>query len=215
MPIIFEVHYTDGTSADFYTDENWKEATGPIVFNNIYGGDTYDARYELGNWNTVGYNDAKWGSVKVTSPQVKKISTSQIPPIKKLKEFEPQKVFKAPDGNWIVDFGQNIAGWVKLNVKGKEGQLIEITTTEALLTNGKDIFPGSTGGGANGMPQIYKYICKGSDLESWEPKFSYHGFRYAKINGISTQIKRTYFYIEILLIFHYLNNKLLYIGDFN
>lgn len=184
---LVKLNYTDGTSSDFYTDENWKEATGPIVFNNIYGGDTYDARYELGNWNTVGYNDAKWGSVKVTSPQVKKISTSQIPPIKKLKEFEPQKVFKAPDGNWIVDFGQNIAGWVKLNVQGKEGQLIEITTTEALLINGKDIFPGSTGGGANGMPQIYKYICKGSDLESWEPKFSYHGFRYAKINGISTK----------------------------
>ncbi|WP_298495882.1 alpha-L-rhamnosidase [uncultured Algibacter sp.] len=177
--------YKDGTSSDFYTDENWKEATGPIVFNNIYGGDTYDARYELGNWNTVGYNDAKWGNAKVASPQVKKISASQIPPIKKLKEFEPQKVFKAPDGNWIVDFGQNIAGWVKLNVQGKEGQLIEITTTEALLTNGKDIFPGSTGGGANGMAQIYKYICKGDGIESWEPKFSYHGFRYAKINGVS------------------------------
>ena len=182
---LVKLNYTDGTSADFYTDENWKEATGPIVFNNIYGGDTYDARYELGNWNTVGYNDAKWGNAKVTSPDVKKISASQIPPIKKLKEFEPQKVFKGSDGNWIVDFGQNIAGWVKLNVKEKEGQLIEIVTTEALLTNGKDIFKGSTGGGANGMAQIYKYICKGDDLESWEPKFSYHGFRYAKITGIS------------------------------
>ncbi|WP_298551340.1 alpha-L-rhamnosidase [uncultured Algibacter sp.] len=184
---LVKLNYKDGTSADFYTDENWKEATGPIVFNNIYGGDTYDARYELGNWNTVGYNDAKWGNAKVASPQVKKISASQIPPIKKLKEFEPQKVFKAPDGNWIVDFGQNIAGWVKLSVQGNEGQLIEITTTEALLTNGKDIFPGSTGGGANGMAQIYKYICKGDGVESWEPKFSYHGFRYAKIKGVSTK----------------------------
>ncbi|WP_282122038.1 alpha-L-rhamnosidase [Algibacter mikhailovii] len=182
---LVKLNYTDGTSADFYTDENWKEATGPIVFNNIYGGDTYDARYELGGWNTVGYNDANWGNAKVVSPQVKKISASQIPPIKKLQEFEPQQVFKAPDGNWIVDFGQNIAGWVKLNVQEKEGQLIEVTTTEALLTNGKDIFQGSTGGGANGMAQIYKYICKGDGIESWEPKFSYHGFRYAKIEGIS------------------------------
>ncbi|WP_282135207.1 alpha-L-rhamnosidase [Seonamhaeicola maritimus] len=184
---LVKLSYTDGTSTDFYTDENWKEATGPIVFNNIYGGDTYDARYELGDWNAVGYNDAKWGNAKVASPQVKKISASQIPPIKKLKEFEPQKVFKGADGEWIVDFGQNIAGWVKLNVKEKEGQLIEIITTEALLTDGSDVFQGSTGGGANGMAQIYKYICKGDGVEFWEPKFSYHGFRYAKINGISTK----------------------------
>ncbi|WP_299062778.1 alpha-L-rhamnosidase [uncultured Polaribacter sp.] len=185
VKMLVKVNYTDGSSTDFYTDENWKEATGPIVFNNIYGGDTYDANFELGNWNTVDFNDDKWGNTKVASPKVKKISASQIPAIKKLKEFEPQKVFKAPDGNWIVDFGQNIAGWVKINVKEKKNQLIEIITTEALLTNGKDIFQGSTGGGANGMAQVYKYICKGNDLESWEPKFSYHGFRYAKIKGIS------------------------------
>ena len=182
---LVKLNYTDGTSVDFYTNENWKEATGPIVFNNIYGGDTYDARYELGKWNTVGYNDAKWGQAKVVHPEIKKISASQIPPIKKLKTFEPQKVFKGADGQWIVDFGQNIAGWVTLNVEGKKGQLIEVVTTEALLTNGKDIFKGSTGGGANGMTQVYKYICKGEGVESWEPKFSYHGFRYAKITGIS------------------------------
>ena len=185
VKLLVKVNYTDGTSKDFYTDENWKETTGPIVFNNIYGGDTYDARYELGTWTKVGYDDTKWGNAKVTRPKVKKISASQIPPIKKLQEFEPQRVFKGTDGNWIVDFGQNIAGWVKINVQEKEGQLIEIVTTEALLTNGKDIFKGSTGGGANGMPQIYKYICKGNALESWEPKFSYHGFRYAKIKGVS------------------------------
>ncbi len=187
VKLLVKLQYNDGTEADFYTDETWKEATGPIVFNNIYGGDTYDARFELGDWNTVGYNDAKWENAKETLPKLKKISAQQIPPIKKLKEFEPQKVFKGADGEWVVDFGQNIAGWVKLNVKEKEGQLVEVITTEALLTNGKDIFQGSTGGGANGMPQIYKYICKGDDVESWEPKFSYHGFRYAKIKGISSK----------------------------
>ncbi len=182
---LVKVKYVDGTETDFYTDSTWKESTGPIVFNNVYGGDTYDARYELGDWTSIGYNDKNWGQAKIASPDVKKISAQQIPPIKKLKEFEPQKVFKGADGEWIVDFGQNIAGWVKLNVKEQEGQLVEVITTEALLTSGKDVFQGSTGGGANGMAQIYKYICKGDGLESWEPKFSYHGFRYAKIKGIS------------------------------
>ncbi|AUS06298.1 alpha-L-rhamnosidase [Pseudotamlana carrageenivorans] len=184
---LVKLNYKDGSSSDFYTDETWKESTGPIVFNNIYGGDTYDARFELGNWTSVDYNDSSWGQAKEATPNVNKISAQQIPAIKKLKEFEPQNVFKGVDDEWIVDFGQNIAGWVKLNVKEQEGQLIEVITTEALLTNGKDIFQGSTGGGANGMAQIYQYICKGDGLEFWEPKFSYHGFRYAKIKGISTK----------------------------
>jgi len=185
VKLLVKTTYTDGTQSDFYTDGSWKESTGPIVFNNIYGGDTYDARFEIKGWNTVGYDDTDWETVTETIPDIKKVSAQQIPPIKKLMELEPQKVFKGADGEWIVDFGQNIAGWVKLNVAEKEGQLIEITTTEALLTDGSDIFQGSTGGGANGMAQVYKYISKGGDAEPWEPKFSYHGFRYAKIKGIS------------------------------
>lgn len=182
---LVKLKYTDGTTKDFYTDDSWKEATGPIVFNNIYGGDTYDANYELGDWNVVNYDENNWGNAKIASPKLSTISAQQISAIKKLKELDPTKVFKGTDGEWIVDFGQNIAGWVKINVKEKKNQLIEIITTEALLTNGKDIFKGSTGGGANGMTQLYKYICKGEGVESWEPKFSYHGFRYAKIKGIS------------------------------
>ena len=185
VKLLIKVTYTDGQEADFYTDETWKESTGPIVFNNIYGGDTYDARHEINGWNTVGFNDKDWSNPKVATPELKRISAQQIPAIKKLKELEPKKVFKGADGEWIVDFGQNIAGWVKLNVQEKEGQLIQVTTTEALLTDGSDIFQGSTGGGANGMPQIYEYICKSSEPESWEPKFSYHGFRYAKVKGVS------------------------------
>ncbi|WP_136480780.1 alpha-L-rhamnosidase [Cognatitamlana onchidii] len=184
---LVKLKYTDGSKADFVTNASWKESTGPIVFNNIYGGDTYDARFEIGDWANVGYNDSNWGQAKEALPKIKKISAQQIPPIKKLQELEPQKVFKGADGEWIVDFGQNIAGWIKLNVKEKEGQLIEVITTEALLTNGSDIYPGSTGGGANGMPQLYEYICKGDGLESWEPKFSYHGFRFAKVKGVSTK----------------------------
>ena len=185
VKFLLKLKYEDGSTKDFYTDKNWKENTGPIVFNNIYGGDTYDANYEIGKWHSVGYDDASWGNPKEVSPKLRNISASQIPPIKKLKELSPTRVFKGTDGEWIVDFGQNIAGWVKLNVEGKKGQVIEVITTEALLTNGKDIYKGSTGGGANGMPQIYKYICKGEGVESWEPKFSYHGFRFAKITGIS------------------------------
>lgn len=185
--LLIKVTYDDGSQTNFYTDESWKESTGPIVFNNVYGGDTYDARYEIANWNTINFDDAQWGNVKVVSPEVNKISAQQFPPIRKLKELEPQNVFKGTDGIWVVDFGQNIAGWVKINVEGEKGQLVEIITTEAVTPDGKDIFRGTTAGGANGMPQVFKYICKGEGVETWEPQFSYHGFRYAQLKGISTK----------------------------
>ena len=179
--------YTDGSEDDFYTDEKWTASTGPIVFDNIYGGDTYDARFEINGWNKPGYDDSQWSPAISISPKIKKISAQQMPPIRKLKELAPQRVFKSPSGKWIVDFGQNIAGWVQLKAKEKEGQLIEIITTEALTQDGTDIYPGSTGGGANGMKQLLQYICKGAETETWEPKFSYHGFRYASISGVSTK----------------------------
>ncbi|WP_066630680.1 family 78 glycoside hydrolase catalytic domain [Labilibacter marinus] len=185
--ILIKLTYEDNTEAEFYSNENWKNSTGPIVFDNVYGGDTYDARFEINGWNTVDYNDKKWTSVKIISPNLNKVSANQMPTIRKLKEFEPQRVFKSVKGNWVVDFGQNIAGWVKINVKEKKGKVINIKPTEALTQLGDDIYPGSTGGGANGMPQLYTYICKGNGLESWEPKFSYHGFRYAEITGVSTK----------------------------
>ena len=185
--LLIKLTYADGSQKDFYSDENWRASTGPIVFDNIYGGDTYDARFELNGWNKIGYDDSKWHPAKSISPKLKKISAQQIPPIRKLKELTPKRIFKSPSGKWIVDFGQNIAGWVRIKVKEKEGQLIEIVTTEALTQDGKNIYPGSTGGGANGMPQVLQYICKGAETETWEPKFSYHGFRYAEVSGVSSK----------------------------
>lgn len=186
--LLIKLTCTDGTQTVFNTDENWKNSTGPIVFDNIYGGDTYDARFEIKGWNTAGYDDSQWSNVKTISPELNRISAQEMPPIRKLQELAPQRVFKSPvTGNWIVDFGQNIAGWVKITVQEKEGQVIEIIPTEALTQSGDNIYPGSTGGGANGMAQLLKYICKGSGPETWEPKFSYHGFRYVEISGVSSK----------------------------
>lgn len=186
--LLIKVTYTNGEQTQFFTNENWKSSTGPIVFDNIYGGDTYDARFEINGWNTAGYDDTKWSNAKTISPKLNKISAQEMPPIRRLQELSPQKVFKSSvTGNWIVDFGQNIAGWVQITVNEKRGQVIKIIPTEALIQNENAIYPGSTGGGANGMAQLLKYICKGNGTETWEPKFSYHGFRYVEISGISSK----------------------------
>ncbi len=179
-----KVDYTDGTSEDFYSNEDWKASTGPIVFDNIYGGEIYDARYETKGWNTTAFDASAWAAVKTIEPKLKTVSAQQIPPIRKLKELKPSRLFKAANGNWIVDFGQNIAGWIKIEVQGEEGQEVKLITTEALTQDGKEVYLGSTGGGANGMAQWLKYICKGEGIETWEPRFTYHGFRYAEVSGM-------------------------------
>jgi len=207
--LLIKLTYDDGSQQDFYTHENWKESTGPIVFDNIYGGDTYDARFEINGWNEVDYDDSKWGRVNTTTPKLKKISAQQIPPIRELKELIPQRVFKSPTGKWIIDFGQNIAGWVQIKVREKEGQVIEMIATEALTQQGDDIYPGSTGGGANGMKQLLRYICKGSDTETWKPKFSYHGFRYVELSGVSSKPDRNS--IKAILVANDMEQK----GDFS
>lgn len=184
--LLVKVTYSDGSQDEFYTNENWKASTGPIVFDNIYGGDTYDARFELPGWNKAGYDDSNWQTANIISPKINKVSAQEMPPIRELKELDPDRVFKSPvSGNWIVDFGQNIAGWIQITVDEKEGQVVELVPTEALTQDGNNIYPGSTGGGANGMPQLLRYICKGGGSETWKPKFSYHGFRYAEITGVS------------------------------
>lgn len=188
--LLIKLSYVDGSKAEFYTDESWTNSTGPIVFDNVYGGETYDARFEVEGWNRVGYSADAWKQVKVVTPNVSKISAQQMPPIRKLKELVPQGIFKSPSGNWIVDFGQNIAGWVQIKVNEKEGRHIKMIPTEALTQKGDDIYPGSTGGGANGMKQLLEYICNGNGSETWEPRFTYHGFRYVEIAGLSTKPNR-------------------------
>ena len=184
---LLKITYEDGTKQDITTSESWKNSTGPIVFDNVYGGEIYDARYEINGWNTLKYNDSKWAKVKVIQPEVRNINIQNFPAIRKLKELNPVRVFQSSKGKWIVDFGQNIAGWVEIKIKEKKGQIIKITTVEALTQDGTDINPGSTGGGANGMSQWLKYVCKGTGIETWEPKFTYHGFRFAQIEGFSTK----------------------------
>ncbi len=187
VKMLMSVKYSDGTSEEFVTNGDWRSSTGPTVFDNIYGGESYDARYSIDGWCDLGYDDSAWGGVKIDTPNVSKLSSQNIPPIRNLKEFAPERVFLSPEGEWIVDFGYNMAGWVRIAVDEPAGTLVEVITTEALTQNGLDVFPGSTGGGANGMPQILQYISRGRGLEVWEPKFSYHGFRYAKIKGIKTK----------------------------
>lgn len=183
--LLVKIQFKDGRVEEIVSDGTWKANTGPIVFDNVYGGETYDARYEMPGWNGLAFNDSGWQGALVDTPHVKQVKAQLLPPIRKTRELAPVNIFGAANGNWIVDFGQNISGWVKMEVEEESGTPISITMAESLYRTGDAINTESAGKFATAVDQIEMYICKGGGKEKWEPRFTYHGFQFAEIAGLS------------------------------
>ncbi len=181
---IFRFEYEDGTIGELVTDELWKTASGPVIFDNVFAGETYDARYELHGWNMPGYDDSAWENAKGVEGPGGTMSAQSLPPIRVKDRLRPVNMFESGD-SWIIDFGQNISGWVRIRVNEEPGTVIRIRTAEALTRDGSAINTYSTGHFATGVEQIDMYICHGNGVEVWEPRFTYHGFQFAEISGLS------------------------------
>ena len=181
------VDYADGTSQVIGTDEAWRAETGPIVFDNVYAGESYDARLERNGWDEPGLDDAKWQSaLRVASP-TKKLEAQMIPPIRAIRTLKPEKIFPGEDGKWIFDLGQNIAGWARIRVRASAGTELTLKYAEVLSLDGKKLDHTSTGVPATGVEQTEIYVCKGGGVETWQPRFTYHGFRYVEVAGLPTK----------------------------
>ena len=185
LKAFLKIQYEDGEKAIIATGKNWKVSTGPIVFDNVYAGETYDARFEMEGWNENSFNDNSWNDATRVNPVVGVLRPQLLPPIKKIKELSPTRIFKGENGNWIVDFGQNISGWIKMGINEKAGQEVIMLYAETLWQNRNLVHPESAGKHATGVDQVDIYISKGSGTEIWEPRFTYHGFRYVEISGLS------------------------------
>lgn len=183
--VLLQIEYTDGLVESIVSDNSWKVCTGPIVFDNVYAGETYDARYEVDNWNTVNCDTEEWASATETKPIVGELKPQLMPAIKVTGELKPKNIFEGTNGNWIIDYGENIAGWCKIKVKEKAGQKIHLLYAEALSRKGDAVHPGSAGKFATAVNQEDIYICKGSDWEEWQPRFTYQGFQFVEIAGLS------------------------------
>jgi hypothetical protein len=171
------IRFTDGTEQILVTGPDWKTAPSPITYTSIYGGEDYDARLEQNGWNTAGFNDSAWKSaLLVTSPAGKLVEEYDYP--LEIKEtFSAKTIKKLGDGSYQYDFGQNASGIVELKVKGKKGQEVRLTPSELIRPDGQ---PNQS---ATGSPTYFSYILKGDGLETWQPRFTYTGFRYVKVEG--------------------------------
>ena len=186
LAILFqmEIEYTDGTTQTITSDESWKSATGAIRYAEIYNGEIYDARQEKNGWSNAMYNDNNWSSVKTVAADKAVLVATYNEPIKKQEIFKPVKILKTPKGELVADFGQNLTGWATLKIKGKTGDTINLFHTEVLDKAGNFYTDN-----LRAAKQQNTFILKGGDEEFFEPHFTFQGFRYIKIEGLTGELK--------------------------
>ena len=174
-----EIEMPGGKRATVSTDATWKSAPGPIVADSIYNGETYDARKETTGWDRAGFNDAGWEPVSLNDPPTGVLSSEMMPPVRVTGEIMPVKMTNPKPGMWVFDFGQNFSGWTRLKVRGAAGTAVKIRHAELLYDNGTINVENLRSARATDT-----YILKGSgDDEIYEPRFTYHGFRYVELTG--------------------------------
>ena len=178
------VTYTDGTSEDIISDDSWKSSTGAIRSSEIYHGETIDARLEKKGWNTTAYNDAEWSGVKAVSFNNSNLVATINEPVTEHEIFKPLRIFKTPAGEQVIDFGQNLVGFVEVKVKGKAGDKIQLQHAEVLDKAG-NFYTANL----RTAKQLNTYILNGGGEEYFEPHFTFQGFRYIKIEGFPGEIK--------------------------
>jgi alpha-L-rhamnosidase len=119
-----DITYADGSKARIISDGSWKSSTGSIVSSEIYAGETIDDRLQKKGWTRTGYDDASWSPVKVASYGYDNLVATVNEPVRKHETFTPVRIFTTPKGEQVIDFGQNLVGWVDLRVSGHAGDSI-------------------------------------------------------------------------------------------
>jgi alpha-L-rhamnosidase len=180
-----EIEYADGSRETIGSDESWKYTTdGPIRNSEIYHGETYDARLEQPGWAVVGFNDSKWIPAALKDFSKDNLIGTYNEPIRKHESFKPVKIFRTPKGELVADFGQNLVGWVELKAQGKSGDQITLKFAEVLDKQGNFYTDNLRAARCTDT-----WILKGNGEERFEPHFTFHGFRYAKIEGYPGELK--------------------------
>jgi alpha-L-rhamnosidase len=172
------VRYDDGSTEIIGTGPGWKATTGPIRHSDIYEGEYYDAQLELPGWTTPGFDDSGWKSVAVANHPKNTLIAPQGPPVRKIQELKPVSLLVTPEGDQVFDMGQNMVGWVRLQVQGPKGTKVVIRHAEVLDKKGNFYTVN-----LRAADQTNTYVLKGGGVETWEPRFTFQGFRYVAVEG--------------------------------
>ncbi len=175
------VEFVDGSSTDIPTGSDWKAAIGPILEADFLQGETYDARRELPGWDEPGLSDTGWDPVVAGSSEVQPVvEVHPGPPVRAIQEFKARQITEPKPGVYVLDLGQNFAGVARLKVRGSAGQKITLRFAERLNPDGTVYTTNLRSAHATDT-----YICKGAGYEFWEPRFTFHGFQYIEVTGLT------------------------------
>lgn len=174
------MEYDDGKKEVVLSDSSWKISDGAVTANCLYDGEVFDAREEKNGWKLPEYNDSSWEYAKVVEPPCGKFESNIYPAIKVNKVIHPINRTEPEKGVLIYDFGVNISGWVKIYLKGRRGIQINIRYAEFIDAGGR--LNTETNRAALNTDT---YSMKGEEIEEYEPRFTFHGFRYAEITSLN------------------------------
>ena len=183
-----EITYADGTTEKILTDDSWKARNSPILSSDFMLGETYDARAELSGWDapqTGGESEAGWTAVAIRDeplPPARPLESQIDEPVRATLEIKPKSLREPKPGHWTFDLGQNMVGVVRLKIAAPAGTKITIRHAEMLNSDGT-IYTTNL----RGAPSIDHYIAKGAAMETWQPRFTFHGFRYVELTGLTTR----------------------------
>jgi alpha-L-rhamnosidase len=173
------IEHTDGSVTQIVSDDSWKiTSNGPIVANNEFDGEEYDARKELTGWSKAGYDSSRWQPAGQVPAPPGVISAQMIEPIRVTQTLKPVAVAEPKPGVFILDLGQNIVGWCRLKVTAPASTIITLRHAESLQPDGTLYLANIRGARATDT-----YTTRGERVEVWEPRFVYHGFRYVEVTG--------------------------------
>ena len=177
-----EVTYADGHMEQIATDETWKSHASPILSSDFMLGEDFDSRLEVKGWDREDLDESRWGSVTVRDESSLLLESQVMEPVRQICELKPKMVTEAKPGCWVYDLGQNMVGVVRLKVSAPAGTKVTLRHAEMLNSDGT-IYTKNLRGAAS----IDHYICNGNGVEIWQPRFTFHGFRYVEITGLNGQ----------------------------
>ncbi|HMJ55420.1 MAG TPA: family 78 glycoside hydrolase catalytic domain [Polyangiaceae bacterium] len=178
-----EVTLSDGTPVIVVSDESWSSHAGPIVASHLYDGEQYDARREMPEWSTPDFDARDWQPVQQYDREKERdLVADPGPPVRPMEDLRPARVTEPSRGVYVFDFGQNIVGWVRIALAAPAGTPVTLRFGEAVRADGALYVANLRGARATDA-----YITRGDGIETWEPRFALHGFRYVAIEGLPSR----------------------------
>ncbi len=176
-----EIVTASGKQLTIISDDSWRLATGPILESDHYNGEKYDARAELGAWSSPGYEADDWLKPRIESPETGRLIAKVCQPVRPQEILKAKSVKRAPDGEWIFDFGQNLVDHARIRISGKHGQTLSLRFAEMLNPDGT-LYRENL----RSAEVIDRYTFKDEQPVTWEPRFTFHGFQHVGISGIES-----------------------------